>query len=176
MNNLGWYINLYYKFREYPISELNSSFKPNELRSLYSGMLKKLFLLFQLDTRREGEIEGLISKNNYELMINKRAETNLAQEDLPHKTPPEFTPESGVSLDSMENDEKKESIISETASRWLVETDPTEKNMDVFYELMIKMIRVSLRRLMVETFAIDKYGKSLTKDSVNELFKNRSQF
>jgi len=73
MNNLGWYINLYYKFREYPITELNLAYKPNELKSLYSGLLKKLFILFQLDNRRDGDIEGLISKNNYDLMINKRA-------------------------------------------------------------------------------------------------------
>jgi hypothetical protein len=80
MNNLSWYINLYYKFRDYPITELSSAYKPTELKSLYNGILKKMFLLFQMDNRREGEIEGLISKNNYDLMVNKRAETNLAQE------------------------------------------------------------------------------------------------
>lgn len=56
MNNFGWYINLYYKFREYPITELNSMYKTNELKSIYNGMLKKLFTLFQLDNRRDGEI------------------------------------------------------------------------------------------------------------------------
>lgn len=52
MISLAWYINLYYKFREYPISEINAVYKPNELRPVYSGMLKKLFTLFQLDNRR----------------------------------------------------------------------------------------------------------------------------
>lgn len=56
MNSLSWYLNLYYKFREYPVSEVNAAHKPNELRALYSGMLKKQFVLFQLDNRRDGEI------------------------------------------------------------------------------------------------------------------------
>jgi hypothetical protein len=56
MNTLSWYINLYYKFRDYPIPEINASYKSNELRALYSAMLKKQFTLFQLDNRRDGEI------------------------------------------------------------------------------------------------------------------------
>ena len=79
MSSLSWYINLYYKFREYPIAEINAAHKPNELRSLYTSTLKKLFTLFQLDNRRDGEIEGLISKNNYDHLLNKKAETNLEQ-------------------------------------------------------------------------------------------------
>lgn len=82
MNNLAWYFNLYYKFRDYPIAELNSTLKNSELKALYTNMLRKLFLLFQLDNRKDGEIEGLISKNNYDLMLNKKAENNLAQEEL----------------------------------------------------------------------------------------------
>lgn len=77
MNSLSWYLNLYYKFREYPVSEVNAAHKPNELRALYSGMLKKQFVLFQLDNRRDGEIEGIISKNNYDHLLNKKAESNL---------------------------------------------------------------------------------------------------
>jgi len=48
-------------------------------------------------------------------------------------------------------DEKgRDSLASrESNARWIVESNPSEQNMDVFYELMIKMIRVSLRRLMV---------------------------
>jgi hypothetical protein len=42
-------------------------------------MLKKQFALFQLDNRRDGEIEGIISKNNYDHMLNKKAESNLEQ-------------------------------------------------------------------------------------------------
>ena len=56
MNSLTWYFNLYYKFREYPIAELNSSLKPNELKAFYAAMLRKVFVLFQLEHRREGEI------------------------------------------------------------------------------------------------------------------------
>lgn len=44
-------------------------------------MLKKQFTLFQLDNRRDGEIEGIISKNNYDHMLNKKAESNLEQEE-----------------------------------------------------------------------------------------------
>jgi glycyl-tRNA synthetase (class II) len=81
MNSLSWYFNLYYKFREYPIAELNNSLKHNELKAFYAAMLRKTFALFQLDHRKEGEIEGLISKNNYDLMLHKKAEDNLAQEE-----------------------------------------------------------------------------------------------
>jgi hypothetical protein len=38
--------------------------------------------------------------------------------------------------------------------------------MDVFYELMIKMIRVSFRRLMIETFALDRYGMHVSKEAI----------
>jgi hypothetical protein len=46
--------------------------------------------------------------------------------------------------------------------------------MEVFYELMIKMIRISLRRLSIETFAIDKYGKNINREAVNEIFKDEA--
>lgn len=48
--------------------------------------------------------------------------------------------------------------------------------MDVFYELMIKMIRISLRRLTIEAFALERYGKNLTKESVHEIIKNNSEY
>jgi hypothetical protein len=56
MNNISWYFNLYYKFRDYPIGELNSTLKSSELKTLYSNMLRKVFVLFQLDSRKDGEI------------------------------------------------------------------------------------------------------------------------
>lgn len=92
MNNINWYFNLYYKFRDYPIGELNSTLKNNELKTLYNNMLRKTFALFQLDTRKDGDIEGLISKNNYDLMLNKKAENNLAQEEVAHPTPATVSP------------------------------------------------------------------------------------
>ncbi len=78
MNNLSWYFNLYYKFRDYPIAELNAALKKSELKALYSNMLRKLLALFQLDHRKDGEIEGLINKNNYDFMLSKKTEDNLA--------------------------------------------------------------------------------------------------
>ena len=44
--------------------------------------------------------------------------------------------------------------------------------MDVFYELMIKMIRISLRRLIIETFTLDKFSQNLKKETIKEIFKN----
>jgi hypothetical protein len=51
-------------------------------------MLKKQFALFQLDNKRDGEIEGIISKNNYDHMLNKKAESNLEQEEAVVPAPP----------------------------------------------------------------------------------------
>lgn len=171
MSSLSWYINLYYKFREYPIAEINAAHKPNELRSLYTATLKKLFTLFQLDNRRDGEIEGLISKNNYDHLLNKKAETNLEQEQNADKIEPSednnhdsFLSRNSISSvePSVINRDSNASLASQDP-RWLVQAGPHEKNMDVFFELMIKMIRISLRRLTIEAFALERYGKSLTK-------------
>ena len=62
-------------------------------------MLKKQFALFQLDNKRDGEIEGIISKNNYDHMLNKKAESNLEQEEalLSQQPPP---PEDNALLSS----------------------------------------------------------------------------
>lgn len=57
--------------------------------------------------------------------------------------------------------------VGSQSSKWLVQTGPNEKNMDVFYELMIKMIRISFRRLTIEAFAFDRYGKSLNKEGIH---------
>ena len=54
MNSLNWYFNLYYKFRNYPINELNNSLKNNELKAFYGAMLRKTFTLFQLEHRKDG--------------------------------------------------------------------------------------------------------------------------
>ena len=43
--------------------------------------------------------------------------------------------------------------------------------MDVFYELMIKMIRVSFRRLMVQNFALDRYGMHISKDALKDILQ-----
>ena len=53
---------------------------------------------------------------------------------------------------------------------------PNEKNMDVFYELMIKMIRISLRRLTIETFAFDRYARTLGKEGIREAIKNNAEY
>ena len=52
MNSLSWYFSLYYKFRDYPITELNSTLKPSELKALYAATLRKTFSLFQLEHRK----------------------------------------------------------------------------------------------------------------------------
>ena len=43
--------------------------------------------------------------------------------------------------------------------------------MDVFYELMIKMIRVSFRRLMIENFALDRYGMHISKEGIRDILQ-----
>jgi hypothetical protein len=43
--------------------------------------------------------------------------------------------------------------------------------MDVFYELMIKMIRVSFRRLMIENFALDRYGMHISKEAIRDILQ-----
>lgn len=184
MNSLSWYINLYYKFRDYPIPEINASYKSNELRALYSAMLKKQFTLFQLDNRRDGEIEGIISKNNYDHMLNKKAESNLEQEEaLPTQhanDEPQMDSRSILSRPSMSSMDRTHlqrdsevSLVSQE-SRWLVQAGPNEKNMDVFYELMIKMIRISLRRLTIEAFAFDQYARTLSKEGIQDAIKNNA--
>ena len=99
-------------------------------------MLKKQFTLFQLDNKRDGEIEGIISKNNYDHMLNKKAESNLEQEQaLPHQqhTPEENGPLSSKLLLSRASRSSAErsrlprdsevSMISQE-SRWLVHGGP----------------------------------------------------
>lgn len=126
MNSLSWYLNLYYKFREYPVSEVNAAHKPNELRALYSGMLKKQFVLFQLDNRRDGEIEGIISKNNYDHLLNKKAESNLEQEEAlqPEEQQLDSRMFSRPSLSSIDQGRDSIASVGSQESRWLVQTGP----------------------------------------------------
>lgn len=126
MNSLSWYLNLYYKFREYPVSEVNAAHKPNELRALYSGMLKKQFVLFQLDNRRDGEIEGIISKNNYDHLLNKKAESNLEQEEALKQEEPQLDSRmlSRQSVSSIDQGRDSIASIGSQESRWLVQTGP----------------------------------------------------
>ena len=126
MNSLSWYLNLYYKFREYPVCEVNAAHKPNELRALYSGMLKKQFVLFQLDNRRDGEIEGIISKNNYDHLLNKKAESNLEQEEALQQEEPQLDSRmlSRHSLSSIDQGRDSIASVGSQESRWLVQTGP----------------------------------------------------
>lgn len=126
MNSLSWYLNLYYKFREYPVSEVNAAHKPNELRALYSGMLKKQFVLFQLDNRRDGEIEGIISKNNYDHLLNKKAESNLEQEEALQQEEPQLDSRmiSRQSVSSIDQGRDSIASVGSQESRWLVQTGP----------------------------------------------------
>lgn len=106
-------------------------------------------------------------------MLNKKAESNLEQEEaLPTQhlnDDPQMDSRSVLSrpsISSMDRTHQQRdsevSLISQE-SRWLVQAGPNEKNMDVFYELMIKMIRISLRRLTIEAFAFDQYARTLSK-------------
>lgn len=177
MNSLSWYLNLYYKFREYPVCEVNAAHKPNELRALYSGMLKKQFVLFQLDNRRDGEIEGIISKNNYDHLLNKKAESNLEQEEALQQEEPQLDSRMlSHSLSSIDQGRDSIASVGSQESRWLVQTGPNEKNMDVFYELMIKMIRISFRRLTIEAFAFDRYGQTLSKEGVRDTLRSNTEY
>lgn len=69
-----------------------------------------------------------------------------------------------------------EASLASQESRWLVQAGPNEKNMDVFYELMIKMIRISFRRLTIEAFAFDQYARTLTKEGIQEAIKNNAEY
>lgn len=48
--------------------------------------------------------------------------------------------------------------------------------MDVFYELMIKMIRISFRRLTIEAFAFDRYGQTLSKEGVRDTLRSNTEY
>ncbi len=45
-------------------------------------MFKKAFNIFQIDSKGGNEIDGLITKNNYDLLIQKRLENNLVTEKI----------------------------------------------------------------------------------------------
>lgn len=47
---MNWYMNIYYNFKGYPIVGDSSTDKPNELRSLYSNMLKQYLKCFEIKT------------------------------------------------------------------------------------------------------------------------------
>lgn len=42
-NNMGWYSNVYYSYRDYPVKGLNIKYKKSELKGVYNGLMKKLF-------------------------------------------------------------------------------------------------------------------------------------
>ena len=46
----------------------------------------------------------------------------------------------------------------------MVNSEGLDNNMDVFYELMIKMIRISLQRLMVEALAVSQFQHAVGKE------------
>ena len=89
-------------------------------------MLKKQFVLFQLDNRRDGEIEGIISKNNYDHLLNKKAESNLEQEEALQQEEPQLDSRmlSRQSVSSIDQGRDSVASVGSQESRWLVQTGP----------------------------------------------------
>ena len=44
-----WYMKLYYKYREYPVKEVNSQYKKSELRAVYTSIFTKLSSYFTME-------------------------------------------------------------------------------------------------------------------------------
>ncbi len=45
-NNICWYSNVYYSYRDYPIKHLNIKYKKSELKGVYNTLIKKMFTNF----------------------------------------------------------------------------------------------------------------------------------
>ncbi len=47
-NNISWYANVYYSYRDYPIKHLNVKYKKSELKTIYNTLIKKMFNNFDI--------------------------------------------------------------------------------------------------------------------------------
>ena len=47
-NNISWYANVYYSYRDYPIKQLNVKYKKSELKTIYNTLIKKMFNNFDI--------------------------------------------------------------------------------------------------------------------------------
>lgn len=45
-NNISWYVNVYYSYRDYPIRHLNIKYKKSELKTIYNILFKKMLMNF----------------------------------------------------------------------------------------------------------------------------------
>jgi len=46
---MNWYMSLYYKYRDYPVNNINIKYKRNELRAVYANIFAKMCLYFFID-------------------------------------------------------------------------------------------------------------------------------
>ena len=61
MNCVEWYITVYYKYRQYPVKNLNATFKNNELKQIYAGIFHQLSSYFTINPKLNRIISSKLS-------------------------------------------------------------------------------------------------------------------